>query len=303
MSATVLFFIADEALRDKLRGYLEGEKFTLLEAALPIEPRETPGELAARLIKDKPDIVVMDYILEDAYSVKVLQEAIDIKPAVNFVFVEQGTVDMENVMMAFNEGVRGFIRKNVSGPAFINILSRAYAGPSRFRPVLLDEKAREDEIQRLGQKLSKKNVHLSSAQKLINYLLVTPLNMQPRRVLVLSDSGYQRELLKKILEDSNFIVNTAATIEEALGIMNAEKPRIIISDYGLEDGKTGVDFCREVKFVQKYGPCYFVVCTAGEDKLPLIMAPGNGVDDCILKPSTDSSISEFIARVSLGLIL
>jgi DNA-binding NarL/FixJ family response regulator len=205
--------------------------------------------------------------------------------------------------MAFNEGVRGFLRQDVTKAAFINILFRAYAGPARFRPVLMDEKAREDEIQRLGQKLSKKNVHLSSAQKLINYLLATPLNLQPRKVLLLSDSGYQRELLKKILEDSNFIVNTSGTIDEALGIMNAEKPRIIISDYGLDEGKTGVDFCREVKFVHKYGPCYFVVCTAGEDKLPLIMAPGNGVDDCMLKPSTDSSISEFVARVSLGLIL
>jgi DNA-binding NarL/FixJ family response regulator len=246
----------------------------------------------------------MDYLSEDAFSVKVLQETIDSQPSINFVFIDsKEPSNVENVVMAFNEGARGFLFPDASKPLFLTTLARVFSGPARLRPISEDALTLEDEIQKLGQKLSKAKVHLTSAQKLVNYLLTTPLSTQPRKVLVLSDSGYQRELIKKILEDSNFMVITSSNTEEAISLVLSEKPRIIISDYGLEDGKTGVDFCKEVKFTHKYVPCYFVICTAGEEMLTKIMAPGNGVDDSILKPANETLISEFVSRIALGLIL
>jgi DNA-binding NarL/FixJ family response regulator len=302
MLATLLFHIEDDALRAKLVSFLEGEKYTI-QPDLTREEGELPSDLAKRLISSHPDVVVMDYVQEDAFSVKVLQSATDQFAQANFVFVDPGSTDMENIIMAFNEGARGFLRKDATQAVFLTTLSRAFSGPARWRSAQEDDNALEKEIHRLGQKIARGRASLTSSYKLISYLLSTPLNLQPRKVLILSDSSYQRELLKKIMEDANFLVSTAATTDEAVTGINEEKPRIIISDYGLNEGKTGVDFCREVKFVHKYGPCFFVVCTADEDKLPVIMAPGNGVDDCLLKPSTDSSISEFIARVSVGLII
>jgi DNA-binding NtrC family response regulator len=303
MTSTLVFHIKNQELSERLKSFLEGEKYQLIEASLT-DPPESSSSLAREIAALKPGALVMDYIPLDAFSVKVMQEATDLYPSLKVVFVDAlGKVDIDNVVLAFNEGARGFILPEVSKTIFLTTLNRVFSGPARFRPNSEDASALEAEVQRLGQKHSKMKVRLTSAQKLINYLLTTPLTSQPRKVLVLSDSGYQRELIKKILEDSNFLVYTAGTSEEALSILLSEKPRIVISDYRLEEGTTGVDFCKTVKFVQKYTPCYFVISTASEDMLSQIMAPGNGVDDCLLKPSTDSSVAEFVTRVALGLIL
>jgi DNA-binding NarL/FixJ family response regulator len=301
MTPTLLFYLKNADLLEKLKKFLEGEKYSVIDAALT-RPPESSSSLAKEISDVKPGAVIMDYVSTDAFSVKVMQEATDAVPSLRFVFLGENT-EIDDVVLAFNEGARGFLLPNVSKTIFLTTLNRVFSGPARFRPNLEDASALEAEIQKLGQKHSKLKVHLNSAQKLVNYLLATPLTSQPRKVLVLSDSGYQRELIKKILEDSNFLVITAGASEEALSLLISEKPRIIISDYRLEEGSTGVDFCKTVKFVQKYTPCYFVISTASEDMLSQIMAPGNGVDDCLLKPSSDSSVAEFVTRIALGLIL
>ncbi|MDR3155009.1 MAG: response regulator [Deltaproteobacteria bacterium] len=302
MTATVLLHISDSPLKERLAGYLEGGKHSLLPP-LQTPPGGSDVETAAEILSARPDVVVLDYISEDAWSVKVLQEVTDERRSTGFIFTDIGETDLENLTMAFNEGAAAFVRPDVSKTAFLNMIARICEGPARIRHSRQGDRRLEEELQRTGQALSRAKVHLAGAQKLVNYLLTTPVNLQPRKVLLLSDSSYQREMLKKLLEDSNFVVVTASTVDEAVDLALSEKPRIVISDYALEDGRTGVDFCKELKFNRKFLPLYFVVCTAGLDKLPVIMAPGNGVDDCILKPSTDSSAAEFISRVALGLTL
>jgi DNA-binding NtrC family response regulator len=302
MTATILLHVSDAPLKEKLEGFLAGGKYTVLPP-LELRPGDSDSDTAAAILALRPDVVVLDYVAEDAWSVKVLQEVTDERRATGVIFADVGGTDLENLTMAFNEGAAAFVRPDVQKAAFINMIARICGGPARIRYSREGDRRLEEEFQAAGQALSKAKVLLAGAQKLINYLLTTPVNSQPRKVLVLSDSSYQREMLKKLLEDYNFMVVTASGVDEAVSLALAEKPRIIISDYALEDGRTGVDFCQEMKFNRKFLPMYFVVCTAGLDKLPVIMAPGNGVDDCILKPSTDSSSAEFISRVALGLIL
>jgi DNA-binding NarL/FixJ family response regulator len=306
MSTSIFFQIEDNALLEKLKGFLEGEKYQVLLPKAPLEGEESAlplTKITQDILKQKPDIVVMDYNHDDEQSVKILQAVTDEYPNTSFIFIDSTSpADREHIVLAFNEGVKGFLLPDITKTLFLNSLSRAASGPSRSRTGE-DTQSLAQELQDQGQRLGKLKIQLNSAQKLVNYLLTTPLSSQPRKVLVLSDSGYQREILKKLLEDYNFVVVTATTLEEAVTLTLKEKPRIVLSDYGLEDGKTGVDFCKELKYNQKFTPCYFVVCTASQDKLPLIMAPGNGVDDCLLKPSTDSATAEFITRIALGLIL
>jgi DNA-binding NarL/FixJ family response regulator len=306
VSASVYFQIEDPELQERLKGYLEGEKYQPLFPKPPLEGEPEAmllTSLTQGVLRQNPDIVVMDYLADDALSVKVMQAVTDQYPGTSFIFMDsKNPSDRENIILAFNEGARGFLLPDVSKTHFLNALARAYSGPSRTRTGE-DSHSLEQELQDQGQKMAKFKIRLNSAQKLVNYLLSTPLGSQPRKVLVLSDSGYQREIFKKLLEDYNFVVVTSESIEEAVPLTLKEKPRIIVSDYSLEDGRTGVDFCKELKYNQKYNPCYFVICTASEDKLPLIMAPGNGVDDCILKPASDSAVSEFVTRIALGLIL
>lgn len=294
--------VADNLVRTTLSSHLK-EKYTLQEGSAP-DPSQGIESISSEILTMAPEVVIMDYCSEDALSVKILQEVIDRNERIGFVFVDSsGQADRENIMMAVNEGAQAFIPVNISKVALQNYVNRAISGPLRLRTQEDVHEASEQRLEGVSQRLTIASTRLKNSEKLIAYLLSTPLGSQPRKVLILSDSPYQRELLKKHLEDSNFVVLTASAIGEAVSLTLSEKPRIIISDYELDDGKTGIDFCKEIKFVNKYTPCYFVVCTAGEDKIPAVMTPGNGVDDCLLKPASQSALNEFLARVALGLIV
>jgi DNA-binding response OmpR family regulator len=302
MTDSIMMLIDNEELRAKLTEYLACDRFVVsvgsaLQSSLKVD------ETVNQIHQAAPDLVIMDYIGEDEASVKVLQNVSELEPKINFIFVDSlGQAERDNIMLAFNEGVRAFLPTDISSVGLVNYVTRVLDGPSRFRADY-DHEDGAISSRQADERLSRVMVHLDSSQKLVAYLLSTPLSSQPRRVLVLSDSAYQRELLKKHLEDHNFVVLTASTYDEAVNLTLAEKPRIVVSDYTLEDGKNGVDFCKTLKFTHKYGPVYFVVCTASMEKISVIMVPGNGVDDCVLKPSPSSSLNEFMASVAVGLLL
>ncbi|MDR2421778.1 MAG: response regulator [Deltaproteobacteria bacterium] len=301
MSASVLLLIDNEGLRAKLSGYLTGDRYVVSEGPSLKSSAEVEATIA-HIASVNPDLAIMDYVGEDEASVKVLQHFADQDRRTDFIFVDSYLQsDRDKIMLAFNEGVGAFLSPDISSVGLVNYVARVLSGPCRFRGDYLDDDSR---VSRPGdESLSRVRSKLDGAQKLIAYLLSTPLTAQPRKTLVLSDSPYQRELLKKYLEDHNFVVLTASNIDDAVALTLAEKPRVVISDYALEEGKTGVDFCQTLKLVHKYNPCYFVVCTANMDKFSAIMTPGNGVDDCVLKPSPTSSLNEFLASVSAGLLL
>jgi DNA-binding response OmpR family regulator len=260
-----------------------------------------PDPAAKDILAAAPDVVIMEYEAEDALSVKILQEVNDQNPKVGFIFVDSAEpTDRENVLMAINEGAQAFITPDIQPVALQNYVQRAASGPRRLRHF---DSADAAQLQAVNERLTSVKTRLNNAQKLIAYLLSTPLSSQPRKALILSDSSYQRELLRKHLEDHNFVVATASTLAEGVAQTLAEKPRVVISDYELGEGLTGVDFCKELKFNQKYGPCYFVVCTANKDRIATVMTPGNGVDDCVLKPASATALNSFLARVALGLII
>ncbi|MDR1109295.1 MAG: response regulator [Deltaproteobacteria bacterium] len=299
MNAKIMLMVADPSHRAALSAPLAG-KYALSEAPAP-DPAQAQGPQAEAILAAAPDVVVMDYRSEDALSVKILQEVSDRNDKISFIFIDTfGKADRESVLMAINEGVQAFIDPGIQPVALLNYVSRVLRGPSRLRPV---DSSHDGLVQSLNERLTVGKTRLNNAEKLITYLLSTPLSVQPRRALILSDSAYQRELLKKQMEDNNFVVLTAPNIADGVALTISEKPRIIISDYELEEGKTGIDFCRELKFVHKITPIYFVICTANQDKIPSIMSPGNGVDDCLQKPATPTALNEFLARVALGLII
>ncbi|MDR1394991.1 MAG: response regulator [Deltaproteobacteria bacterium] len=302
MTASVLMLIDDGELKAKFTGFLAKERLTVTDGPA-LKSSSQVNETVSFIAAAKPNLVIMDYVSEDEASVKVLQGICDLDTRIDVIFSgSKEQADLDSIMLAFNEGVRAFIPADISQVALVNYVNRALEGPDRFRSEPSGSGPGGLSIQD-DHHFNRLRVRLDSSQKLIAYLLSTPLSSQARRVLVLSDSAYQRELLKKHLEDSNFVVLAASNFEDAVSLTLAEKPRIVVSDYTLEDGKNGVDFCKALKFTHKFGPCYFVVCTASMDKMSSIMTPGNGVDDCVLKPSLTSSLNEFLTSVAVGLLL
>jgi Response regulators consisting of a CheY-like receiver domain and a winged-helix DNA-binding domain len=300
--ARILLSLSDAEVLRKVENALAETKHEIIREDLTYDLGLMA--VAEKIMAEKPDVVVMDYWAEDAGSVKLMQTVTDLAARPEFILLEgEGEeAGREQVMMAINEGARAFLPRDFQSEALLNYVERALSGPGRLRLKALENYGPEAAINRLEENLGDLRIKTSGYQKLIDYLLATPVSAQPRKVLVVSDSPYQLELLKKILDEHNFAVLAASNPADGLELALKERPRIIVSDLELE-GQTGIEFCQAVKFTNKLVPCYFVICTANQDKIGKVMEPGNGVDDCLVKPSGHSDTVDFISRVALGLLL
>lgn len=261
-----------------------------------------PKELAELLIKKKAQVAILDYVEEDAASVKMLQAATDHASLPRFIFVLPGGVPVSHILMAVNEGAAAIVEKPVNIEALANYVDRAINGPSRFRFEVDKENNMASEFAKMEKEAKTVKIQLASSQKLIAFLMSTPVASQHRTAMIVSDSNYQRDYLKKLLEDHGFNVHMAHNPEEGIAVALEEKPRIVISDLEME-GKNGIEFCHDLKINHKFMPCFFVICTANSEKIDTVMAPGNGVDGCVIKPSSESGNQNLIATAAMGLLL
>ncbi len=301
--ARILIHLRDpEVLKTVIDG-LAGTRHTVT----PVDDlgREAgPAAAAENVLAHEADLVVMDYWPEDAAGVKFLQTLADEPGRPEFIFVEsEGEIPHAEALMALNEGARALLPRAVSAVALRRYAERALSGAGRSRS-RNREGAESPASARLEEQMGFLRLKNAGFQKLIAHLLAAPVSAQARKVLVVSDSPYQLEMLKKMLEEHNFAVLTAGSPADGLNLALGERPRIIVSDLELE-GQTGLEFCQAVKFTHQIIPCYFVICTANQDKIAKVLTPGNGVDDCLVKPSgqSQSDTAEFISRVALGLLL
>ncbi|MCD8138719.1 MAG: response regulator [Planctomycetaceae bacterium] len=273
-----------------------------VKALPPATPEENPKAVAQRMVDEKAQVAIVDYLVEDAFSVKMLQAATDHARIPRFIFVLPEDAPLSHVLMAVNEGASAILQRPVNLESLDNYIERAINGPSRFRYELDMENTRAEEIAEMEHEFKVMKMQMASTRKLISFLMSTPLSAQHRTALVVSDSNYQQDYLKKPLEDHGFMVHLATNPDEGTRVALAEKPRIVISDLEME-GKNGIEFCHDLKITQKFMPCFFVICTANSEKVDTVMAPGNGVDACVIKPSNESGNQELIATAAMGLLL
>ncbi|MDR2391464.1 MAG: response regulator [Planctomycetota bacterium] len=297
--AEIALSLADEKERIRVaaglrqRGY--GVSF--------LSPAASGGnhETAAReIVGSGADVLVTDYHADDAISVKTLQAAAESEKSPHFIFVLPEATPIQHILMAVNEGADAFLERPVRLDALANYIERAIKGPSRRRgeenrEAVLHIEAKENETKLLRRRLS-------ASCRLISYLLSVPKSSQKRTVLIVSDSAYQRDSLKKLFEDHEFQTDWASGPKDGLPIALEKRPRIVVSDLEME-GKNGMEFCRELKIVHRLIPCHFVICTSAIEKYDQIMAPGNGVDACISKPENEEGNRILVAGAAMGLLL
>jgi PAS domain S-box-containing protein len=66
------------------------------------------------------------------------------------------------------------------------------------------------------------------------------------KVLVVDDQPDARDLIKRVLEDCGAVIVTAGTADEALGLAEAERPDVLVSDIGMPDAD-GFELLRRVR--------------------------------------------------------
>jgi DNA-binding response OmpR family regulator len=296
----IVLALADEVERERIAADLRQRKYSV--AVLPpIVPGENPNKAAKEIIGSGADVAVLDYVANDAASVKLLQEAAELEKAPHFIFILPDEMPVSHILMAVNEGATALLEKPVKLDALANYVARAIKGPSRLRNLdggganLPSIESAENEIKLLRQRLS-------ASCKLISYLLATPPSAQKRNALIVSDSTYQRDSLKKLFEDHGFQVELALGSDDGLTIALEKKPRVVVSDLEMET-KNGIEFCRDLKIVHKLIPCHFVICTSNIEKYDKVMAPGNGVDACIQKPENERGNQILVSGAAMGLLL
>jgi PAS domain S-box-containing protein len=111
------------------------------------------------------------------------------------------------------------------------------------------------------------------------------LQIEGVRVLVVDDEPDARSLMKRLLENCKAVVTTAGSAEEAIRLLTAAKPDVVISDIGMP-GEDGYSFIKRVRTLGRNdgGKVPAIALTAyarPEDRMKAILA---GFEQYLVKP-------------------
>jgi two-component system KDP operon response regulator KdpE len=114
------------------------------------------------------------------------------------------------------------------------------------------------------------------------------------RVLVVDDEAAILRFLKPALEANGYEMTSAGTVAEALRLIAAESPDVVLLDLGLPDGD-GKDVIRRAR---EWSDLPIVVLSAREREIEKIEALDLGADDYVNKPF---NVGELMARMRAAL--
>jgi DNA-binding response OmpR family regulator len=115
--------------------------------------------------------------------------------------------------------------------------------------------------------------------------------MSKQHILVVDDEPGVCEVVKRYLERDGYVVSTAATGPEALGIIDAERDiKLVVLDVMLP----GVDGIEVVRRVRKDNAVPIIMLSARSDELDRVIGLESGADDYVPKPF---SPRELVSRV------
>ena len=106
--------------------------------------------------------------------------------------------------------------------------------------------------------------------------------MARNRILIVDDELEVIDHLKSYFESHGLEVYTASTGEQALSLLEAHKPQLVLLDIKLGSGITGVEVLRRARASKHKAS--IVVITAVDDRNVTDMAKGLGAVDYITKP-------------------
>lgn len=94
---------------------------------------ESVASAIALILKEKPDVVLLDMRLPDGRGSEVAEKTAGRCPGTRFLALTSYADDRE-VLRAFAAGVKGYLLKNVAAPEMVNSIRKVHAGLSVIAP-------------------------------------------------------------------------------------------------------------------------------------------------------------------------
>jgi len=113
-----------------------------------------------------------------------------------------------------------------------------------------------------------------------------------RRAVVVDDEQALARLVAGYLERDGFEVYVSYDGAEAVGVLRAVDPDVVVLDLGLP-GLDGVEVCRQLR---TFSDCYVIMLTARAEEVDTLIGLSVGADDYMTKPF---SPRELMARVGV----
>jgi CheY-like chemotaxis protein len=115
------------------------------------------------------------------------------------------------------------------------------------------------------------------------------------KVLVVDDEEDARELLKRLLEESEAQVLVAASADEAMELLLREDPQVLLSDVGMP-GRDGYQFIREVRASGSMIPAAALTAFArSEDRTRALLS---GFQSHVAKPFETAELLVTVAALA-----
>jgi DNA-binding response OmpR family regulator len=116
------------------------------------------------------------------------------------------------------------------------------------------------------------------------------------RVLLIDDHEDTSEMLKLLLGEEDYVVKTAASVQQALSFAAGDEFDLYVLDKRLPDG-SGLELCKKLNEITPQVPCIFYTGDAYE--VHRVEAMAAGADAYVAKPDIEGlieNINKLLAR-------
>lgn len=284
-----------QALKADLKQSLSSLGIKHNSLALPSSPQGVSSVLPSA----ESALIFMPAIWTDLFIVKVLQTAEVHNP--ELLIVACGTPgEVSELVLAFNEGLYSLLEYPV--------------GEDKLRCLLKKAEARLSDSSSSSGKLPTSNDHCLShfycpEHEVRDRMLASafvdtfyregPFVERKIRVLSVSPSSAQQQLLQNYLNKLDIAVDRAGSIEEAVSALNAEKYQGVIASNVLPDGDAPL-LSKRMRGILKQDVPRLVVWTSNPENVFELRDPEHKIDDVVLKPSADSGMESLLISIIIG---
>lgn len=124
--------------------------------------------------------------------------------------------------------------------------------------------------------------------------------MMTGSILVVEDSPTERQLIGKMLQDNGYRVLLAADGDEALAIVERERPVLLLLDVVLP-GTNGFQICRQLKSSPKTRDIRIVLVTSKNQESDRFWGMKQGADEYLPKPFNADELLASVKRQVVSL--